>query len=110
MKEVEKKKDELKESKSKALDAEKKIDKIKDKARDNEDLKVVFENIIGDTDLSLDLENNFDETEVKNYPITLSQLNNSQKKLVKEIFKIIEDNLPFKNAEMLKKKIAERYN
>lgn len=106
-KEVERKKNELEESKNDVLDAIKKINKIKNKTRDNEDLKIIYKSVIGKTDLSIDSVDNF---EIKNYPIILSQLNESQQKVVKEIFKIIEDNLPLDKAEMLKKKIAERYN
>jgi histidine kinase/DNA gyrase B/HSP90-like ATPase len=103
-------KNKLKKLKNTATSSKNEIDKIQNKTIDDENLKIIYESIIGDVDINVDSGENIEVNKTKNYPITLSQLNETEKKLVKEIFSIIEQNLPLEKAEMLKKKIAEHYN
>ncbi|MCD4743454.1 MAG: ATP-binding protein [Desulfobacteraceae bacterium] len=101
----------LEESKDQAIFSKNVILKIKQKSSSDNTLKIIYDNIIGDMDIRI--HSDVDSKEVTNggtYPITLSQLTDNGKTLIKEIFLIIEQNLSLEKAEMLKKKIAERYN
>ena len=108
--ELERLKDDLIECKNKAFKAVNEITKIKAKSSSDNKLSVVYNFIISDLDVKIDDEDISLDLNKQVYPITLSQLNSKEKKLVKEIFSIIDENLTLEKAEMLKKKIAERYN
>ncbi|MCD4678484.1 MAG: ATP-binding protein [Desulfobacula sp.] len=85
--------------------------KIKQQSINDKNLETIYHDIIGDMDINIDIEGDSKKSaKGGTYPITLSQLNNNEKNLIKEIFLIIEQNLSLEKAEMLKKKIAERYN
>lgn len=103
-------KNKLKKLKNTATSSKREIDKIQDKTINDESLKIIYESIIGDIGISVDLGENIGVNKTEHYPITLSRLHENEKKLVREIFSIIEQNLSLEKAEMLKKKIAEYYN
>ncbi len=100
--------EDLKKFKDQAVYSVSEIRKIKDKSIDDSKLMVVYDFIINDLDVIIDDEEI--DLNIKTYPITLSQLNSEEKELLMDIFNIINDNLDWKDAEMLKKKIAEKYN
>ncbi len=101
----------LEKSKNQAIFSKNVILKIEQKTSSDNTLEIIYNNIIGNMDISI--HSDVDSKEINNggiYPITLSQLTDNQKNLIKEVFSIIEQNLSLEKAEMLKKKIAERYN
>lgn len=100
----------LEKSKEKAIKSKKEIEKIREKSALNDNLQIIHETIIGDTDIDLILGKEFENIPTENYQISLSKLNDKEKLVVQEIFKIIQQNLPLEKAEMLKKKIADHYN
>ena len=102
--------EQLKKSKKQAIYSVNEIKKVKDKSINDRKLMVVYDFIINDLDVIIDDEEIDLDLNVQTYPITLSQLNSEEKKLVMDIFSIIKDNLSWEKAEMLKKKIAEKYN
>lgn len=108
--ELENLKQELKNQKSQAIYSIGKINKIKEKSINDRKLLVVYKNVIADLDVKIDDKDIDLHIETQTFPIILSQLNSKEKELIKEIFSIISENLSLKMAEMLKKKIAERYN
>lgn len=103
-------KEELNTLYEKAVSSKEIIDRIQQKSATDSNLKVIFKNIIEESDLNIKEWDEISENNEKKYPIQLSQLSSEKKELVEEIFIIIENNLPWKKAEMLKKKIAEHYN
>lgn len=103
-------KEKLEKSKEQAIKSRKEIEKIRQKSLSNENLRIIHETIIGDIDIDIILEDDFEDIPSENYPIILSKLNENEKSLVKEIFKILVENLSLEKAEMLRKKIAKRYN
>ena len=110
VREIEKFNDQLLKLKDKAIKAVNDIRKIQDKSINDEKLRVVYDQIINDLDVTID-NMEFDlDLNIQSFPITLSRLNNEKQELVYEIFAIIKDNLTLEKAEMLKKKIAEQYN
>ncbi|MBU0561728.1 MAG: hypothetical protein KKG93_19425, partial [Bacteroidetes bacterium] len=102
--------EQLKKLKDQAAYSINEITKIKDKSIHDSKLMVVYDFIIKDLDVIIDDEEIDLDLNVRTYPITLSQLNSEEKELVMDIFSIIKENLPLEKAEMLKKKIAEKYN
>jgi len=104
-------KEKLRKKEKKAIKSKKAVEKIKAKSLNNKDLKDVYKNIIGNTDLAVPLIEDVISQDKKALPLTeMSKLSPNEKEIVLEIFRIIEKNLPLQNAEMLKKKISERYN
>jgi len=107
-------KTQLQKKEKKAIQAVRKIRQIKQKANSNKDLKEVYTNIIDDENLVIPSVEDIVTQDKKSEPITsLPKLLPNQKEIVLEIFAIIDENTnSFKSlteAEMLKKKIAERY-
>jgi len=102
----------LKSKEKKAIAAKEDIKKLKEKSNQNKDLKVVIENVIGNTDLSLiSVKDVISSSERVSTITDLPKLNDIEKKIVLEIFKIIDKELgDYEKAEMLKKKIAKHYN
>ncbi len=101
---------ELKKLSKKAFLSKEKIDRIRQKSVNNENLQIIYDNIIDDSDFDFP---NYEVISTENigiYPITLTKLNENEKLVVEEIFSIIKENLPLKKAEMLVKKIAEHFN
>jgi len=97
-----------------ATKAKKAIDKIKVKSKNNQDLKDVCKSIIGNTDLTIPVLKDVVSQDKKAPPITeLPKLTPNEKKIVLEIFSIIDKSHKYfkssEKAEMLKKKISERY-
>lgn len=108
--ELQKLEEELKKLQDQAVYSVREINKIKKKSEDNDNLMRIYNSIISDYDVTID-DQTIDLTlDSKTYQITLSKLNAREQQLVLEIFSIIEKNLSIEKAEMLKKKIAERYN
>lgn len=102
---------ELKVKEKKAIKAREDLKKLKEKSNQNKDLKIVFENIIGDTNLNIISVDELISNRERASSITdLSKLKANERKIVLEIFSIIEKELDFKKAELLKKKISEYYN
>ena len=101
----------LEKSKDQAIFSKNVILKIKQKSSSDNTLKIIYDNIIGEMDINIEADRDSKgNTKSSTYPITLSQLNDNEKALVKEIFSIIQQNLSLEKAEMLKNKIAEHYN
>ncbi len=98
---------ELKDKAKKAREVLKKIDL---KSKSNNAIRIVYNHIISDYNLSI-YEDNDSLIEKHTYgkPI-LSKLNEQEKNLVLEIFIVLEDNLKIDDAENIKQKIAEHYN
>ena len=103
-----KKKKELNKLKVIARTAAVTLNKVAVKAESNDTIRIIYNHKISDLDLSVD---NSSETNIRTYiKPTLSKLNASEKELVFDIFKIIEENIKTDDAENLKQKIAEYYN
>ena len=100
----------LQKKEKKAIQAAEKIRKIRQKANSNQDLKEVYTNIVGDKDLVIIPAKSVISQDKKSPSIKLlPKLTPNEREIVLEIFGILEKNLPLQKAEMLKKKIAERY-
>lgn len=108
--EIEQLREDLKTLKNKAVKAVNEIKKIKGKSSNDKGLSVVYNSIIGDLEVIIDDEDIDLHLDTQTYQITLSQLNPKEKELVMGIFSVINENLSLDMAEMLKKKIAEKYN
>jgi len=103
-------KDQLSELRKKAQKAKKTLEKIAIKAETEKPIEIIYSYIIGYEDLSIEDNNNsIVEKQVYRKP-TFSQLSEPEKKIIFEIFAIIDENLPIEDAEKIKKKITERYN
>jgi len=101
---------ELQKLKEKAQEAQKILEKVDLMTESNDAIRVVYNQIIGNYDLSIDEDtDSLIEKHTYSKP-ALSKLNEQERNLVFEIFKVIEDNLQINDAEKLKQKIAERYN
>lgn len=109
-KEIEKKRDHLLSLKEKAIKSSKTLTKLKDKSALNPMLFKVQEQIIGDLDISIEDDESYLSSDIKSYPLKLSKLNKEQREVVLHIFDILDENLPTEKAELIKKKIAEKYN
>lgn len=102
---------ELFKKEEKAKSAFKVIDRLKKKAKKNKNLNVVIENIIGETGLEIIPVDNVTSKKNNKHPVTrLSKLSSSEKKIVLNIFSILDDELAEETAEKLKKIIAKHYD
>ncbi len=102
--------EQLKRIKEQAIYSVHEITKINEKSISDSKLSVVYNYIISDLDVIIDDEEIDLDFNLQTYPITLSKLNTEGREIVTDIFSIIKENLPLETAEMLKKKIAEKYN
>lgn len=103
-------KDQLSELRKKAQKAKKTLEQIASKAETEKPIDIVYSHIIGDADLSIEDDiTSTVEKQVYRKP-TFSQLSEPEKKIIFEIFAIIDENLPIEDAEKIKQKITERYN
>lgn len=102
--------DRLKISKEKALHASKEIEKVKRLSEHDENIKKLYDHIIGDKDLSFDpdIEKILKRT-IYSQP-TFNKLSENETKVAREIIDLIYETVEFKIAEILKKKIVDKYN
>jgi hypothetical protein len=100
----------LKELEGKAVRAEKVIETIHNKASNFSNIKVLYDSIIGQNDINLEHLGTEDLQVSKYDPPNLTNLNDEQRKVVLEIFEILEEELEFNMSELIKKKIIEKYN
>jgi len=99
----------LKELEGKALKAKKVIEKIHNKAASYSNIKVLYESIIKQNDINIEHLGAANFQVSKYDPPNLANLNADQKKVVLEIFEILEEELDFNTSELIKKKIIEKY-
>jgi molecular chaperone HtpG len=100
----------LKELEGKALKAKKVIEKIDNKAANFSNIRVLYKSIIGQNDINIEHLGTEDLQVSKYDPPNLANLTADQKKVVLEIFEILEEELEFNTSELIKKKIIEKYN
>lgn len=100
----------LKELEEKAKKAKIEIEKINTKSFHSENVKNLFKSIVGDKDLSVKYLSGEDLKISKYTPPSFEKLNQEQKKVVLEIFEILEEELDFDLSELIKKRIVEKYN
>jgi len=106
-KEEKKIKEDFTKKREKAVFAQKELEKLYKKSETTQVIDVVLEHVIGEADLSIDNENKTIKKATK--PPVLHKLNFQERKLIMEIFGIIEEELDIDQAEKLKEKIIERY-
>jgi len=93
--------------KEQAIFAQKELEKLYKKSETVQTIDVVLEHVIGEADLSIDNEEKTIKKATK--PPILRKLNFQERKLIMEIFGIIEEELDIERAEKLKEKIIQRY-
>ena len=100
----------LKALEEKAVKAKGEIDKINAKSNSSPSVKALYESIVGNKDTDVvRLDSNV--LQISDYdPPVFTKLNDDQKKVVGEIFEILEEELDFDMSEFIKKKIVEKYN
>jgi molecular chaperone HtpG len=100
----------LKELEEKAIKAKAEIDKIKVKANEYPNVRTLYKSVIGDTDISVEMLSG-NELQVSKYdPPEFTKLSSDQRKVVIDIFEILEEELDFYLSELIKKKIVDKYN
>lgn len=100
----------LKELEEKAVKAKAEIEKISSKAKYLPSIKTLYDNIIGEKDITIERLSG-DVLEVSKYdPPSLNKLNEDQKNVVIEIFEILDDELDFDLSELIKKRIIDKFN
>lgn len=97
-------------AKTKALRASKEIEKVKKLAENDNNLKKLYDYIIGNKDLSFDpdIENTLKKS-IYNPP-TFEKLSENESKVALEIIELIYETIELKVAELLKEKIVDKYN
>lgn len=101
----------LKKLEKKANDAIKTIKKIEEKTNTNQGLKIIFNDIVDLEVYNLPSVKSIVEKKEPKPPLVESlKLKGNEKKIVEEIFKILEERLPTNQAEEVKKIIAERFS
>jgi hypothetical protein len=95
--------------KEKAEKASTAINKIKQNAQKDKNVKKLFEHIVGDKDLALPITEGVFSRNIYDPP-SFVKLNEEQAKVVREIIDILFESLPFEEADQLKKKIVDRFN
>ena len=100
----------LRELEGKALKAKKVIEKIDNKAASYSNIKVLYQSIIGQIDINVEHLGPEDLQISKYDPPNLANLNADQRKVVLEIFEILEEELDFNTSELIKRKIIEKYH
>ncbi|BEV05945.1 ATP-binding protein [Chryseobacterium gambrini] len=100
----------LKELEEKAKKAKIEIEKISVKTNASDNVRNLFRSIIGDNDLSIKRLTGEDLQISRYSPPTFEKLNEEERKVVLEIFEILEDELDFDISELIKKKIVEKFN
>jgi hypothetical protein len=100
----------LKELEGKAYKAKRVIEKIHEKGESHSNIKTLYENIVGQKDINIRRIGK-EELQISKYdPPNLPNLNADQKRVILEIFEILEEELDFNTSELIKKKIIEKYN
>lgn len=100
----------LKDAKAKAVKASKDLERIRLKSSDDENIKNLYNHIIGNKNVSVGPDE-YDTMQVSKYdPPKFSKLSKTEAKVVIEIFEMLEETLSFEESELLKKKIIERFN
>jgi hypothetical protein len=99
---------ELEIAKQKALKAYKALSSISNKAIQDNNVKKLYQSIIGTKDLTIDP--NIEVPIIKYDPPKFSKLNENESEVVREIFKIIQETLSHEISEKLKAKIIEKFN
>ena len=102
----------LKNAKSKAIKASNDIDKIKVKSIGDVNIAILYKHVIGERNIVI-APDEYDLMQVSKYdPPTFKKLENNQiaQDVIIEIFKLVEDELPFYESENLKKLIIEKFN
>lgn len=100
----------LRELEEKAKKARIEIDKINAKAYVSENVKNLFNSIIGDNDISVQNLTGQDLQVSKYTPPTFAKLNEEQRSVVLEIFEILEEDLDFDLSELIKRRIIDKFN
>ncbi len=97
-------------AKDTAIQAQRVIRNISSLAQTDSNIKKLYQHIVADKDITVDP--NIKNVNLKStYPApTFSKLSTSEAGVVVEIFNLIDETLSFKDADLLKKKILERYN
>jgi aspartate/methionine/tyrosine aminotransferase len=92
------------------LNAIKEIEKVKRIAEKDLNIKKLYDYIIGNKDLSFDpdIEKKLKRT-IYNPP-TFKKLSENETKIARDIIDLIYETVEFKTAELLKKKIVDKYN
>ena len=100
----------LKELEEKAKKAKVEIEKINIRSNTSESVKNLYQKIIGNNDLSVKSLTG-DDFRISQYsPPNFPKLSDEQKKVVIEIFEILEEELDFDISELIKKRIVGKYN
>lgn len=100
----------LKELEEKAKKAKIEIEKINVKSNASDNVRNLFQSIIGNNDLSFQSLTG-EDLQVSSYSQpTFERLNTEQRIVVFEIFEILEEELDFDMSELIKKRIIEKYN
>lgn len=100
----------IKELGERALKAQKEIEKIKTKTLNSPTIKTLYQSIVKNINISVVYPGS-DELQVSKYdPPKFEKLSDEQKKVVLEIFEILEEELDFNMSELIKKRIVEKYN
>lgn len=100
----------LKELEEKAIKAKKEIEKINTKANKFPNIKSLYNSIIGEKNTNIHRLGSSDLQISKYDPPKFATLNDEQKKVVLEIFDILEEELDFNMSELIKKRIVEKFN
>lgn len=100
----------LKELEEKAKKARFEIEKINSKSNNSENIKKLFNSIIGNSDLSVKSLTGEDLQTSIYTPPNFDKLSDEQKIVVLEIFEVLEEELDFEISEFIKKKIIDRFN
>ncbi len=101
---------ELEKTRNNAQKAINSLARINKKSKTDDNIQIIYDKLVGNINTVI---NDLNELEIKDTIIEkteLSKLNDSEKKIVLDIFKIIENNLEINEAENLKQRIKEYYN
>lgn len=94
----------------KAIKAKSNIEKIKSKSHQDQNIKTLFENIVGISPIDVEPLSESEKKVSRYNPPKFTKLAINEANVVLEIFQILEETLLFEESELLKKKIIERFN
>jgi hypothetical protein len=100
----------LRELQDKAVIAKREIEKINAKSNNTPTIQTLYKSIIRENDTTIVYLSTEDILVSKYNPPKFQKLNDEQKKVVLEIFEILEDELDFNMSELIKKRIFEKFN